>query len=279
MSKSELLSRCSSVLDELQSLMSVLYQIKDDDPSYETDQDSEASYWWDDSFTPLKNSCPVNSLDDSLSCDSLYSAEDHAEIALSDCFDLFSCYSLQCDQPRDSISFISTMSAVISRLAPANCYSAKRSKQRRRKKMMRRVHPELRRMWIHAAALVSPPAKQTPPSPMPTVDWSKVNKRFLSNIPSPTPIPVQSCSQDAEFYQPQFTPYGTKLSSAYSKTNPFGTIDGYRTTCGVISVPDGQSFHGYTWQDGLWLLEASIVKDKGRRGKRKKRLGMKNQRK
>ena len=229
-------------------------------------------YWWDDSFNSLASCRQDDSLDDSfsLSCNSLFSDEedDYADISLYECFDLFAICSLQLTRPADP--FIVTMSRVISSLAPSNRYSAKRSKQKRRKKMMRKVHPELRMIWTHANALVSPESKQTPPSPIPTVDWSKVNRRFLNNIPSPIPIPVQSCSQDAEFYQPQFTPYGTKLPSAYSKTNPFGTIDGYRTTCGVISVPVGQTFHGYTWQDGCWLLEAAIIKEKGRRGKKKK---------
>ena len=33
--------------------------------------------------------------------------------------------------------------------------------------------------------LLSPVVKQLPPTPMPTLDPIKVNKRFLSNIPSP----------------------------------------------------------------------------------------------
>ena len=57
---SSLVSRASTVLDELQSLMSQIYQIKDADTSKESDDESAkstssggSSYWWDDSFNSL----------------------------------------------------------------------------------------------------------------------------------------------------------------------------------------------------------------------------------
>ena len=232
---SSLVSRASIVLDELQSLMSQIYQIKDADTSKESDDESAkstcssggSSYWWDDSFNSLVSCRHDDSFDDSLSlsCDSLFSSvgeDDYSEISLYDCVDLFSSCSLQFGKPCDP--YITLMSHVISRLAPSNRYDAKRAKQRRKKRMMRKVHPELRRMWTHATALVSPMPKQCPPSPMPTVDWTKVNKRFLTNIPSPTLIPVQSCSEDAQFYEAKVDSFGMRCGSSFHKTNPFGEV-------------------------------------------------------
>ena len=171
------------------------------------------------------------------------------------------------------------MSDAISRLAPTSRYDARRAKQKRRRKMLKKVHPELRSIWSHVSILVSPVNKETPPEPMPTVDWSKVNKRFLTNIPCPADIPIQGCSQDESFYAPQIKE-GRAIHSKFKATNPFGTLPGYRTVCGVVNVPS-QAFHGYVWvEDYGWMLDASFAKDKKmrdrhsnyKRGFKKKRL-------
>ena len=39
------------------------------------------------------------------------------------------------------------------------------------------------------------------PDPYPIIDWSKVNKRFIANIPEPTLCPIHSCSPDPAFYE------------------------------------------------------------------------------
>ena len=250
----DLIFKANIILDELQDVMSRIYQVKNANSSYEMNDDncqSETSYWWDDSaIYNSDHSISSCSHDDSLplSCDSY---DENNEVKLSDHSDIFSCYS--CEPAEDH--FITSMSEVISRLAPTSRYNARRAKQKRRRKMLKKVHPELRSIWSHVSVLVSPVIKETPPEPMPTVDWSKVNKRFLTNIPSPAPIPVQGCSEDESFYTPHtYITGGQAYNSKFEAPNPFSTLPGYRTVCGVVNVPS-QAFHGYVWGlgGGLWL--------------------------
>ena len=74
-------------------------------------------------------------------------------------------------------------------LAPNSIYHADKAKRRRKKRLMKMVHPLLRSIWTNCASIVSP---VTPTncvsynSIYPSVDWKVVNKRFLSNVPTPT---------------------------------------------------------------------------------------------
>ena len=96
------------------------------------------------------------------------------------------------------------MSASIKTIAPELQYSSVKVRRKRRKAKLRKVHPELRRMWVNADTIVTPVYSKVPPTPsklFSTIDWSQVNKQFLSNVPTPSAQPVHGCSPDEELYK------------------------------------------------------------------------------
>ena len=100
--------------------------------------------------------------------------------------------------------------------------------------------------------------------PYPVLDWSKVNSRFLNNIPKPGRYPIQGCSLDPAIYEwthkfhyPEVWG-GTKENikpKFETSVAPFGEEWGYRTIAGIISVSN-VIHHGYVWDNGNWILHA-----------------------
>ena len=165
------------------------------------------------------------------------------------------------------------------------CFPAKNSKRRKARKMRRLLHPELFSIWYYSSQLLSDVSKKTAPlPPYPEVDWSCVNKRFLTNVPNPVQYPVHGCSEDQDFYETMYVScdFGgmTNRGSAFTRDAPFGSLPGYRTIYGVISVPSGNVFHGYTWLENQgWVLHATMPTrsakktrriEKMKRGRKKK---------
>ena len=102
--------------------------------------------------------------------------------------------------------FIAKMISIVSSLAPSHIYDAKRAQRKRRKQIRKKVDPELRTLWINAASIISPitSTEMSANLSYPTVDWSTVNKRFISNIPTPSLQPIFGCSEDPKFYEDVF---------------------------------------------------------------------------
>ena len=95
----------------------------------------------------------------------------------------------------DEIFFESVLQ-VIDTVAPNNIFnrgkSGRRARKRLRKRLKAAVIPHLFPVWQNAGDLVAPRESDTKPmpkvevvSPYPIIDMSKVNKRFLSNLPEP----------------------------------------------------------------------------------------------
>ena len=93
--------------------------------------------------------------------------------------------------------------------------------------------PHLFLVWQNADNLVAPRESAAKPnqevvSPYPIIDMSKVNKRFLSNLPEPERFPVLGCSPDPKFYEPRYeVQYDAQLpprqlKSMYEEKIPFG---------------------------------------------------------
>ena len=141
------------------------------------------------------------------------------------------------------------------------------------------IHSELFQIWRNVFDIVQPPVsniKDNSNIHYPTVDWSSVNKRFLSNIPVPTPQPCHGCSEDPAFYETVYerTDYGHRqnMGSKFSKPNPFGVVSGYITDAGVIAVPN-EVFHGHVYQDGVgFVLHAEFEGKKVEKMTQKKKL-------
>ena len=162
-SQSYVLSRVSSVLDELQSLLPTLYTFRDDASSSNASvASSEDDLWWDDScLTTAYNGGDGSCTDDSLymynSSNESVSTDDEVLCSLT-FTDLSPCHSSDVGLHQDD--FVTAMSAAIRTIAPELRYSSVKAKRKRRKAKMKRVHPELRRMWINAATIVSPVSKE-----------------------------------------------------------------------------------------------------------------------
>lgn len=96
--------------------------------------------------------------------------------------------------------------------------------------------------------------------PYPTVDFKSVNKRFLSNVPSPTYLPIHGCFEDADAYD-------TKHKR---DKFPFGFALGFLTNAGPITVSD-HVFHGYKYKAGEgWILNAQFPEKEEKRNQRTK---------
>ena len=120
--------------------------------------------------------------------------------------------------------------------------------------------------WTEIEDEVKEVIKSLPPDPYPTLDWSKVNSRFLNNIPKPNQFPKHGCSLDPALYEwtekiiktsqcgEVFTSK-QKVHPKFEDYYPFRYEWGYRTTAGIISVSN-VSHHGYIWDDGNWVLHA-----------------------
>ena len=161
--------------------------------------------------------------------------------------------------------FLTNLIASIKNLAPANTYDARRSKRKRRRKMMKKVHPELVTIWRNVANIVNPatslPATPLPPS-YPCVNWKLVNKRFLTNLPSPTYLPLHGCSSNPDDYKEEFckNDYGgmQNIGSMFDREFPFGKTLGFMTNNGAVNIPD-LAFHGYVFEPNQeWILHASF---------------------
>ena len=135
-------------------------------------------------------------------------------------------------------------------------------KKKWRKRTKKELHPHLLRMWQHSSELFSPPdvppaTVPAPASPYPVVDWSQVNKRFLGNLPEPTPFPLSGCSPDEKFYR-DCDKQGSYTNTRWMLGDAFGSRRGYMTEDGVIAPSGyGQTLHGYVWSDEFrsWVLQ------------------------
>ena len=94
--------------------------------------------------------------------------------------------------------------------------------------------------------------------------------RMQATIPSPSSFPVHGCSEDASFYKPTYVDGSCSasgvLSPKFHRQDPFGTLPGFRTNHGVISVPAQLLSHSYIYVPGIggWVLCATVGgEDKG----------------
>ena len=173
---------------------------------------------------------------------------------------------------------IANILSTISRVAPNLSYNARKAKAMRMTRMMKRMCPELRTMWSNATTIFSSPMQKSlsstdPGDSFPTVDWTSVNKRFLSNVPAPVSLPIHGCFQNPEDYENQYerSDYGTYENKGSKFTNefPFGSILGFHTDAGPIQVPD-QVIHGHVYDERQgWILHASYRDKEGKSEQRR----------
>ena len=91
------------------------------------------------------------------------------------------------------------------------------------------------------------------PDPTPIIDWTKV--KLKPSLPNPEHFPIHSASQDPNFYLEREGYYSTSKAEFDVREAPFGTIPGYKTTKGVVPVPD-QPVGGYIYcLRDQWLVD------------------------
>ena len=172
-------------------------------------------------------------------------------------------------QLEDEIFFESILQ-VIDIVACNNVFNRSKSERRRRKKTKKRlraaVAPHLFSMWQNVDNLMAPRESVAKPivevvSPYPIIDISKVNKRFLSNLPTPERFPILGCSPDPKFYEPRSTHWGSV--SRYEEKYPFGCAFGFMTNHGIIDWSSREgAVHGYIWTGYSWVLHAQRPQDR-----------------
>ena len=163
-------------------------------------------------------------------------------------------------------------------VAPGAVFSLTKSRRRRRKKIIKSIHPELRCVFLNSRDLCSPsPFSAASPvnhPPVPIVDWSKVNQRGLGNLPQPKMFPKHGCSNDPNDYAPRIDDHGgvrVTHPSPHQKPFPFGGEFGMMTDLGIISTNKGDHMedpynniiHGHVWSRELccWVIHARFAKD------------------
>ena len=167
---------------------------------------------------------------------------------------------------------------VINIVAPNDVYNRRKSETRRRKRVKKKlkaaVSPHLFPMWQNADDLMAPRESVTKPnvevmSPYPIIDMSKVNKRFLSNLPERERFPILGCSHDPKFYEPRYeVQYDAQLpprqlKSRYEEKYPFGCGFGFLTNLGIVDWSSREgAVHGYIWTGDSWVLHAQRPQDR-----------------
>ena len=194
----------------------------------------------------------------------------------------FSGFKLMSTTSGPSVDLMSKLLTAMKSLAPNSIFLAEKSKKRRKRKLMKKVHPELRVVWQNFGNIFPSQSDDDKESSIyPQINWSIVNKRFLSNYPSPSPQPIHGCSESPEFYQDVMhrSDYGymTNLGSKFRKEFPFGSSLGYKTSAGAVTVPCNV-FHGHVYDPIQgWILHAKFPeKRKTQEMERKKTKRKKN---
>ena len=113
------------------------------------------------------------------------------------------------------------------------------------------------------------PEPVTVPDQYPTVDWSAV--RFKPALPNPEACPVNGVAQDSGMYMMKKAAWDSNQYSVFTSGNPFGTLPGYFTTRGVVSVP--VQGHIYCPDSNRWVLHTSLGTEGPAGGSRRGRKG------
>ena len=180
-------------------------------------------------------------------------------------------------------SFIEKMTRFINLSSPGHIFNVKKSMRRTKRKAAKMVHPELISVWRNVGDLFDPriSVPSSPDLSIPIVDWSRVNQRFINNIPTPSPQPKHGVSNYPPFYKENkyISQADCKEGLFHLSKAPFGSELGYLTSAGVISHSSNtNSIHGYVWSDSFRKyilhakfpgeLERSEVSSKRRKKKR-----------
>ena len=172
---------------------------------------------------------------------------------------------------QETDSFVKKTLMAIKKVAPNLRYKPKHL----RRKKFKVIPYEFASVWRNCSSIFSE-EKSSSPSPstqsiVPKVAWEKVNMAALKKLPAPTTFPVQTASPSPQFYNktegcpsgcPQYEAGRRRECSCrlgFDKPNPFGSLLGFKSNMGVVSVPSEPLF-GHIWDTDTssWILHAEI---------------------
>ena len=99
-----------------------------------------------------------------------------------------------------------------------------------------------------------PPIIYSPVMPKPRVEWGLINTNIHRNLPKPFPFPINGAAENPDFYT-EMEPGVASLK--FHSGRPFGVAFGFRTSCGILPVPD-EPVKGYMWDGDTkdWVIAA-----------------------
>ena len=99
-----------------------------------------------------------------------------------------------------------------------------------------------------------PPVIYSPVMPKPRVEWGLINTNIHRNLPKPFPFPINGAAENPDFYT-EMEPGVASLK--FHSGRPFGVAFGFRTSCGILPVPD-EPVKGYMWDGDTkdWVIAA-----------------------
>ena len=106
--------------------------------------------------------------------------------------------------------------------------------------------------------------------PYPRVDWSKINRHTIKNLPQPKLFPIIGCPQHPEVYPDAPNPDGRiRVCSTHKDCSlpgckhetpigghPFGSHFGFETNLGIVSMPTCP-IGGYIFTEEGWKIYAA----------------------
>ena len=250
---SQVLPFCDQILSEMRRIVSDYQQ-------QTAVIDTNAQLWWDSSQDPEPSSDVSSECSSSSISSSLFELSPASPMFQSiDVGDLF----------------VSSLTEFIENVAPNSVYFPAKArtfmKKKRKQRLRKMISRELWSVYQNWEEIVTPKrAKRVPEVSVnvPHVDWSKVNRKMLNNIPTPVPMPKHGCSQEPSFYEPyevlqkhEFynTEHMVTCPSKHCQELPFGSEFGVETSAGVILAKDIK-IAGHVWSDAKekWIIHAEF---------------------
>jgi len=162
---------------------------------------------------------------------------------------------------KEGQAWITNMLEVTNKLITKYAVPRERRNMAKTKKRPSIVPKQFAAIW--QLLLKPPPPLIHVPDPRPSVNWSRLNKNFLKNLPTPHFFAIQGVSQDPSFYTSTAKDYTGKTRLKFADAvelegAPFGELRGMRTSHGIICMPEGP-VHGYVWSetDTDWVIAAN----------------------
>ena len=140
----------------------------------------------------------------------------------------------------------------------------KRRRNRRKRKIVKNMDLEFHSIYQNVGDLFVQSisaSKFPPPSSLPTINLSNVNRTMLRRLPEVVNVGILSCSENPEFYTKIIGNAVTRTTSipftGFDRPGGkcFGTLPAILTDLGPVPPPE-DSHYGYVYADGEWRVKA-----------------------